>query len=175
MKNPRFLTLAGMIVLAAVSRLIPHPWNFSPVAAMALFAGAHFSKKSEAFLVTFGALILSDVILGFYGVEMVFVYLSYIINLFIGFAIKGRRRVGPVALAAMAGSVQFFIVTNFGSWVGQRMYPPTLAGLVQCYTLAIPFFRGTLFGDLFYTALLFGSFALAERNVPALREQTATA
>jgi hypothetical protein len=169
MTKPRFLTLAGMILAAALSRLLPHPWNFSPVGAMALFAGAHFNKKGQAFLVPLAALFLSDMFLGFYR-GMAFIYVSFCINVVLGLMIHNRRHVGPIAGAALLGSVQFFVITNFASWVsGHNMYPMTPAGLAQCYTAALPFFSWTLAGDAFFTALLFGSFALAERKIPALQ------
>lgn len=171
MFNPRFLTLAGMILIAALSRLLPHPWNFSPVGAMAIFAGAHFSRKWTAFIIPLAALLLSDIFLGFYP-GMFFVYLSFCVNVLIGIAIRNRKNVAYIGGAALLGSIQFFILTNFGTWLAGFLYPVTAAGLVQCFTAAIPFFAHTVLGDAFYTALLFGSFAFAERRLPKLQEQT---
>ncbi len=174
MLNPRFLTIAGMILAAALSRILPHPWNFSPVGAMAIFAGAHFSKNWQAFLVPVAALLLSDLFLGFYD-GMVLVYLSFCLNVVIGMAIRQRRRTGPIAAAALIGSFQFFLISNFGTWFAGQLYPLTMAGLQQCYIAALPFFRWTLIGDAFFTAVLFGSFALAESKFSVLKENPSAA
>lgn len=174
MFNPRFLTIAGMILAAALSRILPHPWNFSPVGAMAIFAGAHFHKSGQAFLVPVAALLLSDLFLGFYD-GMVLVYLSFCINVVIGMAIRNRRKVAPVAAASLLGSIQFFIITNFAAWFSGHLYPLTMAGLQICYIAALPFFRHTLIGDAVFTALLFGSFALAASKFSVLKETPSAA
>jgi hypothetical protein len=172
MDKPRFTTLAGMVFLAAASRLIPHPPNFTPLAAMALFGGAHLSDKRLAFGLPLAALLLSDAVLGFYH-GMIWVYASFALMVCLGLQLQSRRRLLPVAGAALAGSVLFFALTNFGVWAAGGLYPRTLGGLGACYVAAIPFFQNTVAGDLVYTALLFGGFALAEKKFSALRESTA--
>ena len=169
MNQPRIAVLSGMILCAAASRLIPHPPNFSPITAMALFGGAYFSKRSLAFIVPLVALFLSDLVLGFYQ-GMAFVYGSFALIVCIGLWLRSRRRLLPVTGAALASSLLFFIITNFGDWVAGLMYPRTLTGLGACYTAAIPFFQNTVASDLFFAALLFGGFALVEKKFPALRE-----
>jgi hypothetical protein len=171
--KPRITTLAGMIFLAAASRLIPHPPNFTPFAAMALFGGAHISDKRLAFGLPLIALLLSDAVLGFYH-GMIWVYGSFALVVCLGLQLQSRRRLLPIAGATLAGSVLFFALTNFGVWVSSGLYPPTLTGLGACYVAAIPFFQNTIAGDLIYVALLFGGFALAEKKFAALRESTAT-
>jgi hypothetical protein len=167
----RLLALLAAIFAAAAMRLLPHPPNFSPIAAMALFSGAYLPRRALAFLAPFGALLLSDALLGgFYG-GMVFVYLSFALTVLIGWAIAGRKSPLIIGGAALASSVLFFVVTNFGVWLSSGMYPRTGEGLIGCYVAAVPFFQNTLAGDLFFTALLFGGFALAERVVPALRQR----
>jgi hypothetical protein len=158
-----------LILAAAVSRLIPHPPNFAPVAALALFGGAYFSDKRLAFLVPMAALFLSDLVLGLYG-HMEVVYGSFALVVCIGLWLQRRRSAARIAAAALASSILFFILTNFGVWAFGSLYPKTAAGLLTCYTAAIPFFQNTLLGDAVYTAALFGSFALAERTFPVLRE-----
>lgn len=169
MQNPRFLVLAGLILAAAGSRLVPHPPNFTPLAAMALFGGAQFSEKRLALGVPLAALLLSDLVLGFYpGWPAVYVSFAAIVG--IGMGLHTRRAVLPVAGAALAASVLFFVVSNFGTWAAGVLYPRTWDGLTTCFVAAVPFFRNTLLGDLFYTAVLFGGFALAEKRFPQLRE-----
>lgn len=172
MKNPRFLTLSSMILIAAIARLIPHPWNVTPVAAMALFAGAHFERRSQAFFVPLAALFLSDAVLGFHR-TMPFVYAAVALTVAIGIFVAHRRSSLALVTASLGGSLMFFILTNFGYWITTEAFPQTLAGLMQCYTAAIPFFRNTMAGDMIFTAVLFGSFALAERSVPRLQRTTA--
>jgi hypothetical protein len=167
----RLVALLTAIFAAAALRLVPHPPNFSPIAAMALFAGAYMPRKLLAFVAPFGALILSDIALGGFYPGMNFVYLSFALTVLIGWAVASRKTPLIIGGAAMAGSILFFILTNFGMWLFSGIYPVTQAGLIACYVAAIPFFQNTLAGDLFYTALLFGGFALAERMLPAIRQR----
>ena len=167
--NLRLAALIGAILCAAMFRLVPHPPNFSPIAAMALFSGAYLSKRSIAFFAPIAALLLSDTVLGFYP-ELIFVYASVIATVLIGWALAKRKAPLFIAMAAVSSSVLFFVVTNFGVWLVMDYYPKTLAGLAACYVAAIPFFQNTLAGDLFFSALLFGGFVLAERAIPRLRE-----
>jgi hypothetical protein len=156
-----------MIVLAALARLVPHPPNFTPIGAMALFGGARFADRRLGFVVPLAALFLSDVVIGFH-VLMPVVYGSFAFNVLLGRWLRTRRTVVTTAAATLAGSVQFFIVTNFACWVG--FYPHTVEGLVACYVAAIPFFQNTLGGDALFVCVLFGGLTVAERAFPALRE-----
>ena len=171
--NARLLALIAAILAAAVLRLVPHPPNFSPIGAMALFSGAYLGRRGAMALVApLGALLLSDLVLGFYR-GMPTVYFSVALIVLMGtFAL---RRVTPLRLgiAALTSSLLFFLITNFGMWMSSGLYPRTLAGLEACYVAAIPFFQNTVAGDLFYSAVLFGGFAVLERFVPRLRLQAA--
>jgi hypothetical protein len=167
--SPRHSMLTGMILAAALSRLLPHPPNFTPIAAIALFGGAQFADKRAAFLVPLAAMFLSDLILGLTVLAPV-IYGCFALIVCLGFWLRQRRSAGRIAVAALAGSVSFFVVTNFAVWVASGMYARTPAGLVECYVAALPFFRNTLAGDLFYNAVLFGGLALAEWRLPCLRE-----
>ena len=167
----RLVALLTAIFGAAALRLVPHPPNFSPIAAMALFAGAYMPRKLLAFVAPFGALILSDIALGGFYPGMNFVYLSFALTVLIGWAVASRKTPLTIGAAAVAGSILFFVLTNLGMWLFSGIYPVTQAGLIACYVAAIPFFQNTLAGDLFYTALLFGGFALAERMLPAIRQR----
>ena len=167
----RLLALLMAIFAAAAMRLLPHPPNFSPIAAMALFSGAYLPKRALAFAAPFGALVLSDALLGGFYPGMNFVYLSFGLTVLIGWAIARRKTPLRIGGAAVASSVLFFVLTNFGMWLFSGFYPRTFEGLAACYVAAIPFFQNTLAGDLVFTALLFGGFALAERLVPSLRQR----
>lgn len=169
----RLIALMTAIFIAAAMRLLPHPPNFSPIAAMALFSGAYLPKRALAFAAPFGALVLSDLFLGGFYAGIAFVYASFALTVLIGWAVAKRKTPLTVAGGALASSVLFFVLTNFGMWLFSGFYPVTWEGLVACYVAAIPFFQNTLAGDLFFTALLFGGFALAERLVPALRPSEA--
>ena len=164
----RILAILLAILAAAFLRLVPHPPNFGPVGALALFSGAMLGKRWLAFAAPLGALVLSDLVLGFYP-ELLFVYISVVAIVLIGWAVAKRKTVLTIAAGAIASSILFFAVTNFGVWLLMDYYPKTLAGLTACYVAAIPFFQNTLASDLFYAGLLFGGFALAERALPALR------
>ena len=166
--HARLAAIVGAIFAVAVLRLVPHPPNFTPIGAMALFGGAYLHQRGLAFLAPVAALLLSDLVLGFYP-ELVFVYVSVVLTVLIGMIVARRKSLLSVAVAAVSSSLLFFLVTNFGVWLVMDYYPKSLAGLSACYVAAIPFFQNSLAGDLFYTALLFGGFALLERAVPALR------
>ena len=170
MRQLRPLALAAVILLAAASRLLPHPPNFTPIGAIALFGGAHLRERWLAFIVPLAAMALSDLVIGWHRLVPL-VYGSFALTVVIGMWLRDRKSVWPItAAAALASSVLFFVLTNFGVWAFGAMYPKTLPGLVATYVAAIPFFRNTVAGDLFYTAVLFGGFGSLERLVPDLRQ-----
>ncbi len=169
MIKPRPLVLAGLILVAAASRLLPHPPNFTPIAAIALFAGACFGAKRWAFAAPLAAMVLSDLVIGLHPLLPI-VYGSFAMIVCIGFCLRTQRRLMPIAGAALASSLLFFIVTNFGVWALGSFYPKTAQGLLACYVAAIPFFWNTLLGDAVYTVALFGGFRLIERGFPAVRQ-----
>jgi hypothetical protein len=164
----RLIALLSAIVAAAALRLVPHPPNVAPIAAMALFSGAQFGRRPLAFAAPLGAMVLSDALLGFYSGFWV-TYLAIALIVLLGGTALSRISVLRLAGAAVASSVLFFLVSNFGTWALSEMYPLTAGGLAACYIAAIPFFQNTMTGDLFYTGLLFGGFALAEHLMPSLR------
>jgi hypothetical protein len=164
----RLIVLLAAIAAAATLRLVPHPPNFTPIGAMALFSGAYLGRRALAFVAPLAAVLLSDLVLGFYA-GMGFVYAATALGVLIGWALSARRSALRIAGAALASSLVFFVVTNFGMWLFSGFYPRTAEGLAACYVAAIPFFQNSLAGDLFYTALLFGGFALLEHVVPRLR------
>jgi len=164
----RLIALLSAIAVAAVLRLVPHPPNFTPIGAMALFSGAYLGRRGViAFAAPLGALFLSDLVLGFYH-GMATVYFSVALIVILGWLSLQRVSVFRIGVAAVASSVLFFTITNFGMWLFSGFYPRTLAGLEACYVAALPFFQNTVSGDLFYAALLFGGFKIAELLVPRL-------
>lgn len=169
MIKPRLVTIVAMIAAAVASRLIPHPWNLTSMAATALFAGAYLEDRRLAFLIPLAALLVSDLALGFYR-GMAVVYLSFALIVGLGLWLRTRRRPLPIAGATLAGSLLFFGLSNFGVWAFGGLYPQTGAGLAACFAAALPFLRGTLEGDGLYSLILFGGFALLEQNISVLRE-----
>ncbi len=177
------LALAVMIFLAALSRVLPHPPNFSPIEAVALFGGAYFAKRHWAILVPLAAMFLSDMVLGllrggiyweyFASAGYLLVYLCILLSTLLGFGLRGKVNATRVLGYSLAGSLLFFLVTNFGVWLSSPMYPQNAAGLLAAYLAGVPFFQWTVLGTLFYAALLFGGFELLRKRLPALRAQTA--
>lgn len=165
----RILLILCFILFAACVRILPHPWNFTPIGAMALFSGAKLSSKWAAFLIPLSALFFGDLFVGIYKL-MVVVYLSFCLSVLIGRYIRHHQTVFPLSLATLLGAVQFFLITNLAVWAfGYTPYPKSFAGLSTCYVAGIPLFFNTLLGDFFYAAILFGGFALVERFRPAIR------
>ncbi|MFP5413664.1 MAG: DUF6580 family putative transport protein [Gammaproteobacteria bacterium] len=155
MPSPTTRILAFAIVIAALTRLLPHPPNFSPVMALALFSGAALRDWRLALLVPLAAMLMADLWLGFHA-TMVFVYLGMALTVGAGRWLGARRRPRLLLAAGMAGASLFFLVSNAGVWLTQDLYPATGAGLAACYLAALPFFHQTLLATLVYGALLFG-------------------
>lgn len=165
----RTLIVLAMIVLAAVLRITPHPWNLTPVGAMALFSGSVVRDRRLAFLFPLLALFAGDLLLGFHKLIPI-VYASFLVNVAIGRFLQDHRTVARIGGATFLAALQFFLVTNFAVWAFLGSYPLTVAGLVACYVKGLPLFWNTLAGDALYAALFFGGFALAEHFVPSLRD-----
>ncbi|MCC8186050.1 MAG: hypothetical protein LIP08_00675 [Bacteroides sp.] len=181
----RYGLLVLLILLAAASRLLPHPANFAPIGAMALFGGTYFTRKRFALLLPMAAMWTSDlyinnVIYGEYSDSFVWLYPGawWTYGAMFMIAVAGMliiRKLSAARLlaASLSASFLFFMISNLGVWVSSGMYPHTLAGLEACYMAAIPFFKNTLAGDLVYSSVLFGCFELSLRFCPALRLQKA--
>lgn len=172
--NNRFLLLTLIIVAVALSRLLPHPPNFSPVAAMALFGGVYFTRKLWSFAIPMAAMLLSDIFLGFHG-TLFFVYISFALVAMIGIWQQHNIRPLTLPLLSVASSLLFFFVTNFGVWAtgSYGLYPMTVEGLQMSYLAGLPFLKNTIAGDLVYVTILFGSWALLQRQFPVLRRSVA--
>ena len=166
--------MAYLYVLAAILlRLLPHPWNVTPLGAMFLFSGATFRSRKESLLVPLAALLLSDYAVihflygGTFGWFSPYTWAGFLLVGLIGWTLRGNMPWARVLVASLAGSVTFFMVSNYGVWAGGKLYAPTLGGLVDCYVAALPFFRNSVFGDLAYAALMFGSYHLLLRRQAA--------
>ncbi len=171
--KPRAEALTALVLGAALTRLLPHPPNVTAVGALALFAGARFASPGRALLVALGAMALSDLLLELtlgigWHVTLPIVYLTVAATVGLGRALLGRRRGAlPVVGASLAASTLFFVVTNLGVWALTDFYPHTPAGLLAAYVAALPFFGHTVLGDLFFSGVLFGAWALLARRRPA--------
>jgi hypothetical protein len=144
--------LIFIVLVAAANRIMPHPANFTPLTALALFSGAKLDKKT-AIIIPVLAMLISDFFLGFH-LTMPFVYVSFIIITLIGRRLK-KEKAFYLLSAGILSSVLFFLITNFGFFLTSGMYPLNLTGLVNAYVMGLPFFRNTFIGDLFYTFILF--------------------
>ncbi|RME34050.1 MAG: hypothetical protein D6786_05990 [Gammaproteobacteria bacterium] len=172
MRHSRTGIVIGLILLAAASRLLPHPPNFTPILAMGLFSGAMLADRRLALAVPLGAMLASDLVLGLHA-TVVFVYAGVAASALIGFLLQERAGGIRIVLAALAASAAFFLISNFGVWLLSGLYPRDPAGLLSCYAMAVPFFHYTLLGTLLCTALLFGSARLL--RLPAPRDRLLTA
>ena len=150
----RLLAIAGLIALIAASRLLPHPPNFTPVLAAALFCGG-LLPPGRALLVPLGAMFASDLVLGLHP-GMASVYLAMALCVLLGRVLPPQRSLSLALGGALAASALFFAVTNFAVWLSGNLYPPTPAGLLACYVAALPFFHHTLLSTLLCAAGFFG-------------------
>ncbi len=165
-KKGKILTfiIAITFVLIGVSlRLLPHPPNFAPIAAIALFGGVYLSRKT-AFILPMAAMVISDIFLsGYYHLPvMISVYGCFLLMVALGIYLKKHKKWYTIGGSAILSAIIFFVVTNFAVWVFTFWYPRTFSGLIQCYIMAIPFFKNTLLGNLFYVTAFFGTYEIAE-------------
>ena len=151
----RNILIATIIILAVLSRLVPHPPNFAPITGIALFSSKKINNKLFSVFLPIIPLFISDLFIGISFIN-IFVYLSFIIIHFLG-SLSPKIDVKTVFLS----SVIFFIFTNLGVWY--LGYPKNIEGLIACFTLAVPFFVSTILGDLFYSFILFRSYKVAEK------------
>jgi hypothetical protein len=165
----RTILIFAMIVFAAALRLAPHPWNFTPVGAIALFSGAMVRDRRMAFLLPILVMLATDLIIGFNKLSPL-VYACFLLSVLIGRLLIQKRNLLRIGGATFLGSLQFFLITNFGVWALLSGYPRTGAGLMTCYLAGVPFFWNTLAGDAVYSTFLFGGFFFAERLAPRLRQ-----
>jgi hypothetical protein len=176
----KWALVAALVLVPVAARLVPYWWHFMPLTAVAIFAGAWFTDWRLKLGIPLAARLLSDAALGYDMAkpsEVLFIYACLVVSVLLGWMIRRRRQqvLAPLA-ASLTSAVVFFLVTNFGVWLestpslGPYYYPRTLAGLVTCYEMALPFFRSTLIGDVVYTVALFAGYAWACQWSPRLAE-----
>ena len=161
-KNKKILFITLFIIVAALMRLIPHPPNFVPITAIAIFAGVKFNNIKIAYAIPISIMLISDLFIGFYSISL-FVYLAFILIITYSSLIK-KYSLKNIILS----SVMFFVITNFGVWL-MGGYPKSIEGLVLCYTMAIPFFTNSIIADLFFSAILYYGFEKIEKRYLILK------
>ena len=170
--NIKSISIILVVFIAAISRFIPHPPNFTPIIAMGLFSGFYLkNNKKLALCLPLFAMFISDIFLGFHLISL-FVYISLGIIASIGFLIPEKNKLSTLLPATIGSSLIFFIISNFGVFlIG---YPNNLAGLSACYLAAIPFFQNSLFADIIFTATIFLSYDVLMRMLPQLQPERIT-
>ena len=179
--NLRLGILLGIVSFATLSRiamppLLGHPTNFSPINAIALFSGCYFAGKLQKFTIPILSVWVGDLFIDYIYTHKFMLFYSgfywqygcYIAMVLIGMLLSNKVKPLNLLAASLSSSVLFFIVTNFGVWMGSGMYPHTATGFAACYIAAIPFFSSTLLSDIMYSTLFFGAFELMQRKIPGL-------
>jgi hypothetical protein len=156
MKRNWLLLGVGLVVLAALGRLVPHAANVTPLYAVALFACAVLPRR-WAIAVPVTAMIVTDLFIGLHE-TILFTWSGMLVFAWLGFGLRGRTATLPVIASSLAGSVGFFLWTNFGVWLTMPLYPLTGAGLAQCYIAALPFFRNAVLGNIAFAGALFAAY-----------------
>ena len=178
--NVSYVVIICLILFASFSRIIPHMPNFTPIGAIALFGGAYLKNKYHAFLIPLASLWLSDLVLNnfiysyysdftwFYP-GFLWQYISFVLIILIGYFFLKKLNIKSVFTTTIISSLLFFIVTNFGVWISGTMYSLDLQGLIACYVMALPFYKGTLLGFITYAAFLFGVLEFSKNKFQTLK------
>jgi len=174
--NTRFFALSAAIFIAALSRLIPHPADFTPLGAMALFGGCYFKDKRKAYLVPILALWVSDIILNsvlyfhkltFFYSGFLWTYSCFALIVLIGTFMK-RVTFKNVILATITAALLHWLVSDFGVWLNGGIYPANLQGFIACYVAALPFLKNMLAANLIFGGVMFGAFEWAQKKYTVL-------
>ena len=166
--NIKILLIVAIIFLVSLTRIFPHPPNFTPILALAIFGGAFLPNKKTALFLPISAMFLSDLFIGFHS-QIFAVYSSIILLSYLGNIVE-KKNIRNIAIAGILGSLIFFIITNFSVWLGGMLYPLTIDGLIQCYIMAIPFFHNTLISTLLFLSILFFGYTFAEKKYQFLKK-----
>ncbi len=159
-----YVIIGLLIITAALMRVLPHPENVVPITAIALFSGAFIARRAAAIAVSLSVMFISDLFIGLEFISVV-VYFCIALTVLIGAVIKQKTSFINVVAAVIASSMSFFIITNFTVWFFWSMYPKNIEGLLNCYIMALPFFRNSLAGDLFYTGVMFSVYKFASYRI----------
>ena len=160
--NRNLIMGLSIIVILAMSRLIPHPPNFTPILGMAFFAGAVFDKKVYAYLITIFAMLLSDLFLGFHA-GMFVIYFSLCLCVLIGTYMSSRLSFISGIIGISCGVLLFYLITNLAVWYGSGMYTKNMSGLIECYIMGLPFLQNTFFSSILYGMAALGLYQLANK------------
>lgn len=156
LNNSAIIIAVVLIILGVLSRLFSHPANFVPIGALAFFSGLYLSKK-YAYTLPVVIMFLSDLIIGFYSPKiMASVYISFLLMVAVGQLVKNNKKIATIIGGVLSGSLLFFFITNAAVWAFGTMYSHDLSGLAQSYLMAIPFFKNSLMGDIFYSTIFIG-------------------
>ncbi|WP_018692953.1 DUF6580 family putative transport protein [Algicola sagamiensis] len=178
MKKSQLIFILSAMALAALSRLLPHPPNFTAVGAMALFAGAVLERKSLALLVPllaywFSDLILNNAVYGAYydgfvwfSSNLLWVTMALVGSIFLGRLLKKQVNFINISAVSLSSATVFYLVTNFGVWTSGQMYPMTFEGLLSCYIAGIPFYGNQLASTLLYTGVVFTLYHYVRQKQP---------
>ena len=175
--NSKLLLAIGLIVAAVIFRIIPHPFNMTPLIAIVLFAGAKFENKKLAFIIPMLTLFLSDVIISYMNnypllhSTILFTYGTVWLIVLLGTVLKGKFNIGKTAGITLLASLLFFVISNFGVWLFSNMYTLNLEGLINCYVMAIPFNKFSWAGDLIFSFALFGIYEIVSNRILAEKTQ----
>ncbi len=174
--NKKIILILSLLIIGILGRILPHPPNVTPIIAIALLASHAFKNKWIAISIPLVGMWISDLMINnylyagyydqfvFFSTGSLWIYGSILFIVLIGRILIKHIRIPTVLLSSLSASFSFFIITNFGVWFSSIMYPKSLFGLIECYTLAIPFFGNALIGDLIYSVVLFTSYSLVFSN-----------
>ena len=177
MKNKSLIIAIVLIAVAAISRLLPHPHNFSPVGSLAMFGGAVLASRYLKYLVPIIALFISDLVINntlmrmyfpdhsgmiIFQDYMIFTYVAFILAVVIGHVFIKKISIPSIIGGALGFTIVFFLISNFGSWISPiSIYPKNFVGLIECYVAGVPFFKFSLAGNLLYSSIIFGVYYLS--------------
>jgi hypothetical protein len=162
--NARFWLALILVVAGVILRVMPHPWNFAPIGAIALFGGARFDRRYFAVGIPLITMLIGDAFIGFHSLMPV-IYATYALIAVIGMFLRDRTSIVAIGGGVLLSSTIFYLTTNFAVWEMGTTYAKSAAGLAACYIAAIPFFGNTLASDAIYSAIFFGIFAVMERRL----------
>lgn len=149
--------VVSLVVLGALSRLVPHGWNFTAIGAVAVVSGLLItSNRLTAILTPLTALFVSDLFIDFHD-TMIYVYGAYALSVGVGMLFSKQQQFKNIILGSVVGSLLFFMISNFGVWMSGTAYTPDMSGLMNCYVMGVPFYRNQFLSDLILTPILFYS------------------
>jgi len=156
------LIIPLIIIIATLSRLIPHPPNFTPIIAMSIFSGAYIANTRNSILIIVLTMLISDYVIGFHSL-MPWIYISLVMIVLLNKTLNDKKRLSIYLIASIQSSLIFFIVSNFGVWLTGTLYSKSVIGLINCYAMAIPFFQNTLFSTIIYSACMWSVYHIVNR------------